>query len=155
MADDHTNVPQGPAASADAVNAAPIMLNAAGAETVTVPHGPMLLNANFARSGSDLQLTGQSGEQVVLGLLVYQFTQSTAWVGVMLAVYFLPFFVFGIAAQSGHAEFTHSVHRWGLDVYFVAFAFVVHVGMKCFVSVAFGQGNKVFDAIHNRRELGV
>lgn len=66
MADDHTNVPQGPAASADAVNAAPIMLNAAGAETVTVPHGPMLLNANFARSGSDLQLTGQSGEQVVV-----------------------------------------------------------------------------------------
>jgi VCBS repeat-containing protein len=64
VADDHTNAPQGPAASADTLNAAPIMLDAAGAETVTVPHGPMLLNANFARSGSELQLTGQSGEQV-------------------------------------------------------------------------------------------
>jgi Ca2+-binding RTX toxin-like protein len=66
VANDHTNISQGSPASAEALNAAPIMLNAAGAETVTVPHGSMLLNANFARSGSDLQLTRQSHEQVIV-----------------------------------------------------------------------------------------
>jgi len=40
-----------------------------------------------------------SGEQVVFGLRVFQFTHSTAWVGVMLAVYFLPFFVFDIVSD--------------------------------------------------------
>lgn len=49
-------------------------------------------------AGSAFNQQGMSGEQVVLGLLVFQFTQSTAWVGVMLAVYFLPFFVFGIVS---------------------------------------------------------
>ena len=66
MADDHTNAPKGPSENSDAVNAAPITLDATGAETLTVPHGPMLLNANFARAGSELQLTGQTGEQVVV-----------------------------------------------------------------------------------------
>jgi len=47
-------------------------------------------------AGAAFNQQGMTGEQVVLGLLVYQFTQSTGWVGVMLAVYFLPFFVFGI-----------------------------------------------------------
>ncbi|MDP7547302.1 MAG: MFS transporter [Alphaproteobacteria bacterium] len=49
-------------------------------------------------AGAAFNQQGMSGEQVVLGLLVYQFTHSTAWVGVMLAVYFLPFFVFGIVS---------------------------------------------------------
>ena len=49
-------------------------------------------------AGAAFNQQGMSGEQVVLGLLVFQFTQSTAWVGVMLAVYFLPFFVFGIVS---------------------------------------------------------
>ncbi|MDE0781436.1 MAG: FecR domain-containing protein, partial [Alphaproteobacteria bacterium] len=66
MANDHTNTSQGSPTSAEALNDAPIMLNAAGAETVTIPDGPMLLNANFARSGSDLQLTRQGGEQVIV-----------------------------------------------------------------------------------------
>jgi len=47
-------------------------------------------------AGAAFNHQGMSGEQVVLGLLVFQFTNSTAWVGVMLAVYFLPFFFFGI-----------------------------------------------------------
>jgi hypothetical protein len=66
VANDPTNTSQGSPASAEALNATPIILNAAGAETVTVPHGPMLLNANFARSGSDLQLTRQGGKQVIV-----------------------------------------------------------------------------------------
>ncbi len=49
-------------------------------------------------AGAAFNQQGTSGEQVVLGLLVFQFTQSTAWVGVMLAVYFLPFFVFGVVS---------------------------------------------------------
>ena len=66
MANDHTNTTQAPPASVEALNATPIMLNAAGKKLVTVPHGPMLLHANFARSGSDLQLTRQGGEQVIV-----------------------------------------------------------------------------------------
>ncbi|MBT7761084.1 MAG: MFS transporter, partial [Rhodospirillaceae bacterium] len=49
-------------------------------------------------AGAAFNQQGLIGEQVVLGLLVFQITQSTAWVGVMLAVYFLPFFVFGIVS---------------------------------------------------------
>ena len=30
---------------------------------------------------------GMSGEQVVLGLLVFQITDSTAWVGILMAIY--------------------------------------------------------------------
>jgi MFS family permease len=36
-----------------------------------------------------------SGEQVIIGLLVIRITQSTAWVGIALALYFLPMFIFG------------------------------------------------------------
>ncbi len=49
-------------------------------------------------AGTAFNQQGMSGEQVVLGLLVFHLTHSTAWVGVMLAVYFLPFFVFGIVS---------------------------------------------------------
>jgi MFS family permease len=41
---------------------------------------------------------GYGGEQVVISLLVYQLTGSSAWVGVALALYFLPLFIFGMAA---------------------------------------------------------
>lgn len=41
---------------------------------------------------------GYGGEQVVIGLLVFQITGSSAWVGVALALYFLPLFIFGMAA---------------------------------------------------------
>ncbi|MBL4721710.1 MAG: MFS transporter [Alphaproteobacteria bacterium] len=49
-------------------------------------------------AGAAFNHQGQSGEQVVLGLLVFEATQSTAWVGVILAAYFLPFFIFGMAS---------------------------------------------------------
>ncbi len=41
---------------------------------------------------------GYGGEQVVIGLLVFRITDSSAWVGVALALYFLPLFIFGMAA---------------------------------------------------------
>ena len=37
-----------------------------------------------------------SGEQIVIGLMVYEATGTTAWVGTVLAIYFVPFFVFGL-----------------------------------------------------------
>jgi MFS family permease len=46
--------------------------------------------------GAGLNQLGTSGEQVVLGLLVFQITESSAWVGALMAVYFLPMFVFGL-----------------------------------------------------------
>ncbi len=46
--------------------------------------------------GAACNQQGMSGEHVILGLLVFQITQSTAWVGIILAVYFLPMFVFGM-----------------------------------------------------------
>lgn len=66
MANDHTDTRQSSTASAETLTSAPIMLNAAGAITMTVPHGPMLLNANFMRTGSNLHLTRQVGEQVIV-----------------------------------------------------------------------------------------
>jgi len=41
---------------------------------------------------------GMSGEQVVLSLLVYQVTGSSVWVGVVLAVYFVPSLLVGALA---------------------------------------------------------
>jgi MFS family permease len=42
--------------------------------------------------------TGYGGEQVIISLLVFQITGTSAWVGVALALYFLPQLVFGMAA---------------------------------------------------------
>ena len=59
---------------------------------------PALRNADFRRLwvASAFNHLGMNGEQVVLGLLVFRFTQSTAWVGAVLALYFLPMLVFGL-----------------------------------------------------------
>ncbi len=42
---------------------------------------------------------GSSGEQVVVGLLIYRLTGSSAWVGISLAIYYLPLLLVG--APSG------------------------------------------------------
>jgi predicted MFS family arabinose efflux permease len=42
--------------------------------------------------------TGYGGEQVIISLLVFQLTGTSAWVGVALALYFLPQLIFGMAA---------------------------------------------------------
>ena len=47
-------------------------------------------------AGAACNHLGASGEQVIIGLLVFQITQSTAWVGAAIALYFLPLFVFGV-----------------------------------------------------------
>ena len=41
---------------------------------------------------------GMTGEQVVIGYLVFQQTGSTAWVGISLAFYFGPMLIFGVPA---------------------------------------------------------
>ncbi len=43
--------------------------------------------------------TGYSGEHMIFGLLVFQITGSTAWVGVSMAIYALPSLVFGILSD--------------------------------------------------------
>ncbi|MSO65278.1 MAG: hypothetical protein EXQ85_05685 [Alphaproteobacteria bacterium] len=43
-----------------------VVLQAAGAESLTIPFGAMLLKADFSRSGSDLHLEGPSGEEVIV-----------------------------------------------------------------------------------------
>ena len=45
--------------------------------------------------GATCNSIGMNGEQVVISLLVYQITGSTAWVGVVLALNFVPYAVFG------------------------------------------------------------
>lgn len=46
--------------------------------------------------GAALNHLGMSGEMVILGLLVFRLTESSAWVGISLALYFLPLLVFGL-----------------------------------------------------------
>ena len=62
--------------------------------------GPVFKNADFRRlwAGSACNYFGMSGEQVILGLLVFQITQSSAWVGAALALYYLPLLIFGALA---------------------------------------------------------
>lgn len=59
--------------------------------------GPVLGNADFRRliGGSSFNQLAMSGEQVLLGLMAFQITQSSAWVGATLALFNLPMFVFG------------------------------------------------------------
>lgn len=58
---------------------------------------PAFVNADFRRlfAASACNQFGMSGEQVILGLLVFRITQSSAWVGVLLALYYLPLFIAG------------------------------------------------------------
>ena len=59
---------------------------------------PAFASADFRRlwAAAAFNQVGMSGEQLMLGLLIFQITDSTAWVGVTLAVYALPNLVFGI-----------------------------------------------------------
>ena len=59
---------------------------------------PLLRDVDFRRllAGAAFNQQGMTGEHVVIGLLVLRLTDSTAWVGITLAIYFLPFFVFGM-----------------------------------------------------------
>ena len=58
---------------------------------------PVFNNPDYRRLwlGAACNHLGMSGEQVIIGLLVIRIAQSTAWVGIALALYFLPMFVFG------------------------------------------------------------
>jgi len=61
---------------------------------------PAIRNRDYRRlfAGAAFHQQGMFGEQVVVGLLVIEATGSTAWVGIILAVYFVPFFVFGLVS---------------------------------------------------------
>ena len=59
---------------------------------------PTIRDRDYRRlfAGAAFHQQGMSGEQVVIGLMVYEATGTTAWVGTVLAIYFVPFFVFGL-----------------------------------------------------------
>ncbi len=59
---------------------------------------PAIRDPDYRRlfAGAAFHQQGMSGEQVVIGLMVYEATGTTAWVGTVLAIYFVPFFVFGL-----------------------------------------------------------
>ena len=62
--------------------------------------GPALRHRDFRLllAAATCNYMGYGGEQVIIGLLVFRLTGSSAWVGVALALYFLPLLVFGMAA---------------------------------------------------------
>ncbi len=60
-----------------------------------ISHNPVF---RWLACGSGLNSAGMQGEQVVLGLLVYQLTQSSAWVGISLALFFAPMLIVGVPA---------------------------------------------------------
>lgn len=62
--------------------------------------GPALRHRDFRLlfAAATCNYVGYGGEQVIIGLLVYQLTDSSAWVGVALALYFTPQLIFGMAA---------------------------------------------------------
>lgn len=66
----------------------------------SILRGPALGNRDFRLllGAATCNYMGYGGEQVIIGLLVYQVTGTSAWVGVAMALYFLPLFIFGMAA---------------------------------------------------------
>lgn len=49
-------------------------------------------------AGSALNAVGMQGEQIIIGLLVYQITDSSAWVGISLALFYAPMLFIGVPA---------------------------------------------------------
>jgi MFS family permease len=66
----------------------------------SILRGPAFRNRDFRLLlwAATCNYMGYGGEQVVIGLLVFQVTGTSAWVGVAMALYFLPLFIFGMAA---------------------------------------------------------
>jgi MFS family permease len=66
----------------------------------SILRGPALRHRDFRLlfTAATCNYTGYGGEQVIIGLLVFRLTGSSAWVGVALALYFTPQLIFGIAA---------------------------------------------------------
>ena len=64
---------------------------------IPVIGNPAFRNADFRRllAASACSFIGMTGEQVIIGLLVFEITQSSAWVGTALALYYLPLLVAG------------------------------------------------------------
>ena len=63
-----------------------------------IVRNPAFRHPDYLRlwAGSAGNNLGMAGEQVILGLLVFEITASTAWVGTTLALYYLPLFIFGV-----------------------------------------------------------
>ena len=67
-------------------------------------------------AASSFSGAGMSGEQVILGLLVYRITDSSAWVGTSLAAYYLPLFIAGTLAGAAADRFDRRTLIRGLEI---------------------------------------
>jgi MFS family permease len=70
---------------------------ALGRLKAAVKANPLMLEPDFRRLwiAATFNANGMAGEMVILGLLVYQITGTSEWVGISLAIYYMPLFIFG------------------------------------------------------------
>ena len=70
---------------------------ALGRLKAAVKANPLMLEPDFRRLwiAATFNATGMAGEMVILGLLVYRITGTSEWVGISLAIYYMPLFIFG------------------------------------------------------------
>jgi len=61
---------------------------------------PALRDRDFHKLcvGTTFNNMGMSGETVIMGILVFQITQSSTWVGIAIALYNVPMLIFGLAS---------------------------------------------------------
>ena len=97
-------------------------------------NSPVLANADFIRLtfGCGFNGLGRIGEQVIIGLLVFKLTDSSEWVGIAMALYFLSFAVFGTTAGIIADWMDRRVLLFRIEVLIIvnlgAFAAVVSLG---------------------------
>jgi MFS family permease len=65
-----------------------------------ISNNPALQLKDYRRvwAGALFNMVGMAGEQVIVGYLIYELTNSTSWVGISLALYFCPMLFFGAPA---------------------------------------------------------
>ena len=101
-------------------------------------NSPLIGNVDFLRllGICGFNSFGMTGEQVVIGSLLFNLTGSSEWVGIAMALYFLPLAVFGnlsgiIAAQMDRRKLLFWMEVL-ISLNFVGFSSVV----------AFGRGER-------------
>ena len=109
--------------------------------------------------GSSFNGFGMSGEQVIVGLLIFESTGTSAWVGVSLAIYFAPMFFFG--APAGALADTVDRRRMLAVLEVLEFAVLVVLGiaitfgfdtLAILLPLAFASGT--IRAFHHPAKLG-
>ena len=108
--------------------------------------------------GSGLNSAGMQGEQVIIGLLVYRLTESSAWVGISLALFFAPMLLVGVPAGALADRYDRrAVLIWtecGLVALLAAFAWLLAGGaIDLTAALAMSVLSGVLRAIHHPARL--